>query len=128
VNSNIIDSFELKSISLSEQLITDYLGGGVEFYETYLRYFISFYADEPKDSNDKELGEENVFNKIDIIALRQQVIGVEKWFIPQKEPVKDVWQIKIVCKGFHDDIKCYTATEEEAQELFDKVQKYLLIN
>lgn len=117
----IIDVFELKSMSLSKQKITEWVGGRIEFFEDHIHYFISFYADEWVDKNDEGMGWHNVFNKYDISARRVSIVGIQKDYLPKDK----IWTVAIVMWGFSNDLSMYTKRESEAQELYDKIYNYI---
>ena len=115
-----LEKIELKEISLSKQKMTNWNGAYIELFDNYIKYFISFYADEP-DKNDEHMPWINVFNKYDIVAKRECMVGLQKDYLPKEK----IWTVQIVMSGFATDLKMYTKRESEAQELYDKLFDYI---
>lgn len=95
----------------------------IELYENVLRYKIEFQADEWKDENDEQMGEESVYNYFDIYAFKKSVSGIEMSFTKDKK-----WGIFIRLNGFASDIRLYCRTKTTAQEIFDKINLWLFNN
>lgn len=108
-------------IHLKNQKPTDVKESFLELHDTYVHYHIEFFADEPKDENDVELGWDNVYSKYDIIAFKKNVAGLEKSFTKDKK-----WGVYIILFGFQHDIKFYYRSQEKAQEMYDKIFNWLI--
>lgn len=108
-------------IKLENQNPTEIQECFIELYPTYLLYQIRFFADEPVDENDKSLGVQSVFNSFKTIALKKNVAGIEKQFTQSKR-----WAVYIMISGFAGDIKVFFKKESEADEFFEKIEKWLL--
>ena len=116
-----VEKIPIAPLALREQKPTEIKEGYVQLFPTYLFYKIEFFADEPIISNDPESGWENVFNSFDIIALKKNIAGLEKSFTSSKK-----WVVIVLVKGFSNDLKIYFKTQLLAQQLFDKLQKWLI--
>jgi hypothetical protein len=93
----------------------------LELHEKYIAYRARFYAEEPVNVDDKELGWQTVYNNFDIIADKRQCVCVEKnWLSKAKR-----WAIYVYVNGLGYDIKMYFKKETEAQEIFDKIFNWL---
>jgi len=116
-----IEKINIPQIDLENQKITDFTELSLEIRENSVMYTARFYADEPKDANDKELGWENVFNAFKLVASKQNIAGIEiNWIDRAKK-----WSVLILVTGFSNDIKMYFKRESEAQTVFDKLHKWL---
>ena len=112
----------IKPVSLSNQKITEDKGCELHLNEDHVKYIIRFQADEPKDMNDHDLGWESAPSDFEIIALKKNIAGIEKALTLKPRR----WQIAIIVTGFANDLKLYFLKQEEAQDIFDKIQTYLL--
>lgn len=109
-------------IALLNQKPTDIKECFLELYDTYLRYKIEFYADEPKNLEDHDLGwNVGVYNYYDIIALKNKVSGLQKFYTENKK-----WAVYIIVEGFGGDIKIYHRTAEVAEKLLNQLKEWLL--
>lgn len=116
----IIERINIKAIQLENQKIGECTEFYLELRDNSIEYCARFYADEPKDENDKGLGWENVFNCFKTIARKSSIAGIEKTYTKYK-----YWGIYIMVTGFANDMKMFFKRESEAQELFDKLHKWL---
>jgi hypothetical protein len=115
------DKINLQGINLENQKITDFTELSLEIRDSSVVYTARFYADEPIDTNDKELGWHNVFNSFKVVAARNNIAGIEKsWLNDAKK-----WAVYIFVNGFSIDLKMYFKREGEAQNVFDKLHKWL---
>lgn len=93
----------------------------VHLFKDHLRFYFKFYADEPKDINDLDLGwDENVFNYFDYSITKHWVVGVELWFSVKNK----AWYVSVIANGTKD-INLYVKKQSEAQEIYDKLYNYL---
>jgi hypothetical protein len=93
----------------------------LEFYDRYIIYSCNFFAEEPINRDDHELGWETVDNKFELIADKNAIIGFEKnWMHEYK-----YWTVYIFVNGMRDDIKMFFKKEQEANEVVEKLIKYL---
>lgn len=112
---------DIPAIDLENQKITDFTELSLVIRDNCVEYTARFYADEPKDENDKELGWHNVFNAFRLIAKKENIAGIEiNWLNHAKK-----WSVLILVNGFSNDIKMYFKREGEAQVVFDKLYKWL---
>lgn len=112
---------DIPAIDLENQKITDFTELSLVIRDNCVEYTARFYADEPKDENDKELGWHNVFNAFRLIAKKENIAGIEiNWLNHAKK-----WSVLILVNGFSNDIKMYFKREGEAQSVFDKLYKWL---
>lgn len=117
----IVEKINIPSTDLENQKITDFTELSLEIRDHSVIYTARFYADEPVDINDKGLGWENVFNSFKTVASKQNVAGLEiSWLNHAKK-----WTVIIIVNGFNNDIKMYFKREGEAQNVFDKLHKWL---
>lgn len=116
-----MEKIAITPIQLKNQKPTDIKESFLELHDNHVYYHIEFYADEPKDDNDFDLGWENVYNKYDIIALKKSVAGLEKSFTKDKK-----WGIYIILFGFTNDLKVYFRSETAAQQFYDKIYNWLI--
>lgn len=117
----VIEKISIPAIDLLNQKVTESTELSLEIRDNCIMYTARFYADEPKDENDKELGWENIFNCFKTVADKRNVAGVEiSWLNHAKR-----WSVLIIVNGFNNDIKIYFKRESEAQALFDKLHKWL---
>lgn len=111
----------LPLIELSNQKPTSINKASITLNDKGLVYDVSFFADEPVDENDKQLGTENVFNSFTIFAKKDRISGMEKSYIPASK----CWKLIIVIVGFGTDIKTYFKRESQATELYDRIYNWL---
>jgi len=117
----VIDKINIQAIDLENQKVTDFTELSLEIRDNSLMYTARFYADEPKDENDKGLGWHNVYNSFKTIASKDKVAGIEKnWLAHAKK-----WVVYIFISGFENDMKMYFKRESEADEVFNKLHKWL---
>lgn len=117
----IIEKIIIPSIDLENQKVTDFTELSLEIRDNSVLYAARFYADEPVDTNDKELGWHNVFNSFKCIAGKNNIAGIEKsWLSHAKK-----WAVYILVSGFSNDLKMYFKRESEADEVFNKLHKWL---
>jgi hypothetical protein len=109
-------------IALKNQKPTDIKECFIELFDDYIHYKVEFYASEPNDENDHDLGwEEQVYNNFETIALKKNIAGIEKSFTKDKK-----WGVYVMVDGFSGDIKCYFRSIVPANTLFNKLQEWLL--
>ena len=93
----------------------------LELHDKYVVYKANFYAEEPKDKDDKSLGIETVYNNFELAAFKHQCVCVEKSWLSQAKR----WSVYIYVNGLGYDIKMYFKKESEATEVYNKVFKWL---
>lgn len=116
----IIEVIDIMPIQLENQKIKECTEYYLEIRDNSILYSARFYADEPIDENDKSLGWETVFNCFKTVARKENIAGIEKTLTKYK-----YWGIYIMVSGFANDMKIFFKRESEAQELFDKLHKWL---
>lgn len=117
----VIEKIIIPCTDLKNQKITDFTELSLEIRDNSVMYTARFYADEPKSEEDNELGWENVFNSFKTVANKQNVAGLEiSWLNHAKR-----WSVLVIVDGFNNDIKMYFKRESEAQNVFDKLHKWL---
>lgn len=94
----------------------------LELNEDHLVWRVKFFADEPVNAEDKNLGLKNELNDYYILAKKERVVGVEKSIMAGGKR----WVIAIVIAGFGSDIKIYFAKEHEAEQMREKLCTWLL--
>lgn len=117
----IIDKINIPRIDLENQKITDLTELSIEIRENSVCFIGRFYADEPIDANDKNLGWEQVFNCFKVVASKQNIAGIEKSWRHQAKK----WGIFIFVNGFSNDITFYFKRESDAEEMFGKLHNWL---
>jgi hypothetical protein len=91
-----IEKINIPAIDLENQKITDFTELSLEIRENSVMYTARFYADEPKDENDKDLGWHNVFNAFKLVASKNNIAGIEvNWLNHAKK-----WSVLILIDGF----------------------------
>lgn len=116
----VIERIDIKPIELENQKIKECTEFYLELRDDNILYACRFYADEPKDENDKTLGWESIFNCFTTVARKSSIAGIEKVYTKYK-----YWGVYIMVNGFANDMKIFFKRESEAQELFDKLHKWL---
>lgn len=117
----VIEKINIPRIDLENQKITEFMELSLELRNNSVAFITKFYADEPVNADDKDLGWENIFNSFKVIASKDKISGIEKsWLKDAKK-----WGIYILVTGFTNDIKVYLKREREAEEVFDKLHKWL---
>lgn len=94
----------------------------LELNDNHLIWRVKFFADEPVNPGDKSMGLKNELNDYYILAKREKVSGVEKSIMVGGKR----WVIAIILTGFGSDIKIYFAKEQEAENMRDKICKWIL--
>ena len=117
----VIEKIHIPRIDLENQKITEFIELYLEIRDNSVSYTARFYADEPKDEDDKNLGWENVFNSFCLVASKDKISGIEKAWL--KESKK--WTVYIFVTGFANDIKTYFKRESEAEALYQKLHNWL---
>jgi hypothetical protein len=116
-----IEKINIPQIDLENQKITESIELSIEIRDNSIVYTGRFYADEPKDTEDKNLGWENVFNSFRLVAAKDKISGIEKNWLPKAKR----WTVYIFVDGIAADIKVYFKRESEAETFFDKLHKWL---
>lgn len=117
----IIEKINIPGVDLENQKITDFTELSLEIRDNSIVYTAKFYADEPINTDDKELGWQNVFNSFRLIAAKTKIAGIEKSWINHAKK----WGVFVFVDGFANDIKMYFKRESEAEALFEKLHKWL---
>lgn len=117
----VIEKINIPGIDLENLKITDFTELSLEIRDNSIVYTAKFYADEPKNIDDKELGWENVFNSFRLVATKIKIAGIEKSWITHAKK----WGVYIFVDGIAADIKVYFKRESEAEALFEKLHKWL---
>lgn len=119
----VIEKINIPALDLQNQIITDtdLAELSLEIRDNSVMYSVQLYADEPKSENDKALGWENVFNSFKTVASKHNVAGLEISWLNHATK----WSVFIIVSGFNNDIKMYFESESEAQNVFDKLHKWL---
>lgn len=93
----------------------------LELYDLYFKYVGDFFAKEPKDREDHNLGWEDVDNRFEIIVDKKAVAGIDKSWVSACEH----WAVYIFVTGMSDDIKIFFETQHDADFLVNKLINYL---
>lgn len=117
----IIEKINIQSIDLENQKITESIELSIEIRDNSIVYTGKFFADEPKNVEDKDLGWENVFNSFRLTAAKIKIAGIEKSWLQNAKR----WIVYIFVDGIAADIKVYFKRESEAEDLFEKLHKWL---
>lgn len=116
------ERIELELCKLENQTPTDVKEAYFELYHTYLKYRLLFFADEPKDVDDKTLGWETAFTSFESICFKTAIVGVEKSYVQKSK----VWGLYLSVNGMSQDIKAYFKKESTCQEVYDKIKNWLI--
>lgn len=117
----VIEKINIKPVSLEDQKLTDVTELFIEIRDNSLYYSCRFYADEPKNPDDKELGWNNVFNRFRTIASKDKIAGIELNYLPNARK----WGVYIMVTGFTSDIKVFFKKESEANAVLEKLHAWL---
>lgn len=93
----------------------------LEITPNYILSYLSFWAEEPKNNDDKMMGWERVYNHFETYAMRDNIAGVEKQWMPKAKK----WGVYIMVNGFASDIKIFFKKESEATELLSTIVQWL---
>ena len=116
-----MSKISITPIVLRNQKPTEVSECYIELFENYLYYHVDFWADEPIINDDPDSGLEQVLNRYDITALKKSISGVEKSLTKDNK-----WGVYILITGFSNDIRVYFKQQSPAQELFDRIQNWLI--
>lgn len=117
----VIEKINIPQLNLENQKVTESIELSIEIRNNSIVYTGKFYADEPKDTEDKGLGWENVFNSFRLVAAKDKISGIEKSWVTNSKK----WIVYIFVDGIASDIKVYFKRESEAEEFFHKLHKWL---
>lgn len=117
----VIERINIAPVSLEDQKITDSSELFIEIRDNSLYYSCRFYADEPKNPEDKAIGWDNVFNRFRTIAQREKIAGIELQYLPNAKK----WGVYIMVNGFASDMKLFFKKEADANDMFDKLHAWL---
>lgn len=117
----VIERINIEPVNLEDQKITEVTELYLEIRDNSLFYSCRFYADEPVNEDDKELGWVNVFNRVKNVAFKERIAGLELQYIAKSKK----WGVYILVVGFANDMRVFFKKESEANELFDKLHKWL---
>ena len=112
---------EITFCELKHQIPTEQSEGYILLHEKFIRYSHNFYADEPKDMDDLELGWHNVHNCYECFILKETVAGFEMGFINDQHR----WKDSISLVGHHEDLRMYFIKRKKAEEVFQALVEYL---
>lgn len=117
-----LEKISIQPIRLKNQKPTEVRECFIELFSTHFRFRMSFIAEEPVDTEDESLGwKDGVRNDYDIVCLKSQVAGIEKSLTADEK-----WGVYIFCPVFPDHVRVYFRTEAPAQQLFDKLNNWIL--
>jgi hypothetical protein len=117
----VIDKINIAPVNLEDQKITEFSEIFLEIRDNSLYYSCKFYADEPKDPEDKTLGWKNLYNRVQVVASKEHICGLEKSFIANTNH----WGVYALVDGFAQEIRVFFKKENEATAVFDKLHKWL---
>jgi hypothetical protein len=117
----VIERIDISPVSLEDQKITDQNEQFLEIRDTSICYCCRFYADEPINPDDKELGWKNVFNRFRTVASKDKIAGIELTYLPNAKK----WGVFIMVTGFTNDMKVFFRKEDDANSVFDKLHNWL---
>lgn len=121
MKSEPIKRLPVTPITLKYQKPTEIKDSFIELFDNYLYFKLEFFADEPIIDDDLESGWESVYNSFEWTVLKKNISGLEKSQTKDKK-----WKVLIVISGFANDLKVYFKSQTAAQELFDKLEDWLL--
>lgn len=117
----IYERINIEPVSLEDQKITESAELFIEIRENSLFYSCRFYADEPNNPDDKELGWSNVFNRFKTTASKNKISGIELSYLSKAKK----WGVYIVVNGFANDMKLFFKKEADANDVYDKLHTWL---
>lgn len=117
----VLERIDIAPVDLEDQKITEFKELYLEIRDNSLFYSCKFYADEPKDPEDKAIGWKNLFNRVQNVAAKEKIAGIEKSFIPNTNH----WGVYVMVTGFAQEIRVFFKKENEATVVFDKLHKWL---
>lgn len=117
----VIEKINISPVSLEEQKITEFREIYLEIRDNSLFYSCNFYADEPVDPEDKAMGWKNAFNRVQVVAAKDKISGLEKSFISNTNH----WGVYTLVTGFAQEIRVFFKKESEATEVFNKLHQWL---
>lgn len=110
----------IKPIDLRDQKPTGEGDIQIELSEKYIIYYAKFYAEEPINKQDHDLGWETVYNHFETVVSKSAIVGMEKSYMP----TQNLWAVYVFVYGMSEDLKMFFKKESEAQDVFDKLFKY----
>jgi hypothetical protein len=113
----LIEKIHIEPVNLEDQKITESSELYIEIRDNSLFYSCRFYADEPNNPDDKELGWSNIFNRFKTTASKEKIAGVELSYLPKAKK----WGVYIMVVGFASEIKLFFKKEAEANSVYDKL-------
>lgn len=117
----VIERINIDPVNLEDQKITECEELFLEIRDNSLYYSCRFYADEPKNPDDKELGWNNIFNRFRTIASKDKIAGMELCYLSKAKK----WGVYIMVSGFASDMKVFFKKESDANSLHDKLHAWL---
>jgi len=117
----VIDRINIAPVDLEDQKITEFHELYLEIRDNSLFYSCKFYADEPKDPDDKKIGWKNLFNRVQNVAGKDRICGIEKSFIANTNH----WGVYVMVDGFAQEIRVFFKKETEATKVFDILHAWL---
>lgn len=108
-------------IDLSDQKPTDIRECFLLLGENNLRFVLDFYAEEPINLDDKELGWHIEYNYFDITVMKYDIGGVEMSWLDKSK----LYGIYVVMASFSKDIKMFFKKRSAAQEMKEIINKWL---
>lgn len=115
------ETIQIKPMNLPNQKMSKDGELKLEFYDKYFKYIGDFYAEEPKDRDDRRLGWDTVLNYFEVIVDKKSVCGFEKSWVHRHE----YWTVYVFVNGMAEDIKMFFKTEKEAEAVVNKLITYL---
>lgn len=111
-------------ISLTNQKITEDLGCSIQFFDDHILAKYHFYADEPVNVDDKDLGWEQRETNLTIYILKSSIAGFEICFLDKQRK----WKVNAMIVGFGSDLSFYFKQQKDAEQLLEKFKQYIITN
>ncbi len=116
-----MEVIKYKPVSLWAQKLTEVEVSEIHLFETHIRMHWKFYANEPKDVNDLDLGWDNdVYNYFDVSIKKEHIVGLELGHSDKNK----AWYCCIMCNSIKDT-NLYVKRQSEAEDIYNKLYEYL---
>ena len=116
-----IEIIQIKPMNLRNQKMDSDGDLRLEFYDRYFKYIGDFYAEEPKDREDHNLGWDTIHNYFEVIIDKNSVSGIEKSW----NQIHNHWSVYIFVDGMAEDIKIFFKGQIEADALMEKLINHI---
>lgn len=113
--------YPIKAVELTQQKPIKQREGYLELTGTYLKWVLSFRAEEPMIWDDEKSGKTERDNYYEEIALKHCISGLQKHLLSDT----DKWKVVVQVMGFSTDINLYFDERKQADEMFKIISDWL---